>query len=142
MYGTSCYVMRSCNVLSESIHKIYIWKLNTEQVWIVVKMERLPADLCLKIFCWLDHQNLATAQQGLEKLSLFIFYLISWYWTIKFSSGLDGFSVLDSKGLFLMIPALNLIAFSVFWLVSDMSCFFLWMNKSACSFSWIFVGLC
>ncbi|KAI3457969.1 hypothetical protein Pfo_014632 [Paulownia fortunei] len=25
-------------------------------------MERLPADLCLKIFCWLDHQNLAAAQ--------------------------------------------------------------------------------
>ncbi|KAL3653675.1 hypothetical protein CASFOL_003356 [Castilleja foliolosa] len=25
-------------------------------------MEKLPADLCLKIFCWLDHQNLAAAQ--------------------------------------------------------------------------------
>ncbi|KAL2550816.1 F-box/WD repeat-containing protein pof10-like [Forsythia ovata] len=25
-------------------------------------MEGLPADLCLKIFCWLDHQNLASAQ--------------------------------------------------------------------------------
>ncbi|CAK7324240.1 unnamed protein product [Dovyalis caffra] len=30
-------------------------------------MERLPADLCLKIFCWLDHQNLATAQQVCKK---------------------------------------------------------------------------
>ncbi|KAK9291436.1 hypothetical protein L1049_019383 [Liquidambar formosana] len=27
-------------------------------------MERLPLDLCHKIFCLLDHQNLATAQQG------------------------------------------------------------------------------
>ncbi|XP_058206243.1 uncharacterized protein LOC131319843 [Rhododendron vialii] len=26
-------------------------------------MEGLPADLCMKIFCLLDHQNLATAQQ-------------------------------------------------------------------------------
>ncbi|PSS04480.1 F-box/WD repeat-containing protein [Actinidia chinensis var. chinensis] len=26
-------------------------------------MEGLPADVCLKIFCLLDHQNLATAQQ-------------------------------------------------------------------------------
>ncbi|KAL7106848.1 hypothetical protein ACP275_06G018300 [Erythranthe tilingii] len=25
-------------------------------------MEKLPTDLCLKIFCWLDHQNLAAAQ--------------------------------------------------------------------------------
>ncbi|PIN16553.1 hypothetical protein CDL12_10810 [Handroanthus impetiginosus] len=25
-------------------------------------MERLPTDLCLKIFSWLDHQNLAAAQ--------------------------------------------------------------------------------
>ncbi|KAJ9174307.1 hypothetical protein P3X46_017344 [Hevea brasiliensis] len=30
-------------------------------------MESLPADLCLKIFCWLDHQNLATAQQVCKK---------------------------------------------------------------------------
>ncbi|KAG8381102.1 hypothetical protein BUALT_Bualt06G0087300 [Buddleja alternifolia] len=25
-------------------------------------MEELPTDLCLKIFCWLDHHNLASAQ--------------------------------------------------------------------------------
>ncbi|KAK6155558.1 hypothetical protein DH2020_009806 [Rehmannia glutinosa] len=25
-------------------------------------MDSLPTDLCLKIFCWLDHQNLAAAQ--------------------------------------------------------------------------------
>ncbi|XP_011075931.1 uncharacterized protein LOC105160310 [Sesamum indicum] len=25
-------------------------------------MESMPTDLCLKIFCWLDHQNLAAAQ--------------------------------------------------------------------------------
>ncbi|EEF46736.1 conserved hypothetical protein [Ricinus communis] len=30
-------------------------------------MERLPVDLCLKIFSWLDHQNLATAQQVCKK---------------------------------------------------------------------------
>ncbi|KAG8381103.1 hypothetical protein BUALT_Bualt06G0087400 [Buddleja alternifolia] len=27
-------------------------------------MEELPTDLCLKIFCWLDHHNLASAQLG------------------------------------------------------------------------------
>ncbi|XP_015870001.2 uncharacterized protein LOC107407255 isoform X1 [Ziziphus jujuba] len=30
-------------------------------------MERLPVDICLKIFCFLDHQNLATAQQVCRK---------------------------------------------------------------------------
>ncbi|KDP27321.1 hypothetical protein JCGZ_20822 [Jatropha curcas] len=30
-------------------------------------MERLPADLCLKVFCWLDHQNLAAALQVCKK---------------------------------------------------------------------------
>uniref|UniRef100_A0A5B7CCQ5 F-box protein n=2 Tax=Davidia involucrata TaxID=16924 RepID=A0A5B7CCQ5_DAVIN len=30
-------------------------------------MERFPADLCLKIFCLLDYQNLATAQQVCRK---------------------------------------------------------------------------
>ncbi|XP_022737155.1 uncharacterized protein LOC111290017 [Durio zibethinus] len=30
-------------------------------------MERLPADICLKIFCLLDHQNLATATQVSRK---------------------------------------------------------------------------
>ncbi|CAL1404448.1 unnamed protein product [Linum trigynum] len=30
-------------------------------------MERLPADLCLKIFCCLDHHNLASAQQVCKK---------------------------------------------------------------------------
>ncbi|XP_065859143.1 uncharacterized protein [Euphorbia lathyris] len=30
-------------------------------------MEKLPADVCLHIFCWLDHQNLATAQQVCQK---------------------------------------------------------------------------
>ncbi|CAN0922653.1 F-box/WD repeat-containing protein pof10 [Linum grandiflorum] len=31
------------------------------------KMERLPAELCLKIFCSLDHPNLASAQQVCKK---------------------------------------------------------------------------
>ncbi|EOY23647.1 hypothetical protein QUC31_008354 [Theobroma cacao] len=30
-------------------------------------MERLPGDICLKIFCFLDHQNLATAQRVCRK---------------------------------------------------------------------------
>ncbi|KAI5657598.1 hypothetical protein M9H77_26391 [Catharanthus roseus] len=30
-------------------------------------MERLPVDLCLKIFCLLDHQNLATVQSVCRK---------------------------------------------------------------------------
>ncbi|XVF51053.1 hypothetical protein PTKIN_Ptkin04bG0153300 [Pterospermum kingtungense] len=30
-------------------------------------MERLPADICLKIFCFLDHQDLATALQVCRK---------------------------------------------------------------------------
>lgn len=33
-------------------------------------MDGLPADLCLKIFCWLDHQNLATAQLVCKKWSV------------------------------------------------------------------------
>ncbi|KAB2089445.1 hypothetical protein ES319_A03G062000v1 [Gossypium barbadense] len=33
-------------------------------------MERLPSDICLKIFCFLDHQNLASALQVCRKWKL------------------------------------------------------------------------
>ncbi|XP_057950807.1 uncharacterized protein LOC131145637 [Malania oleifera] len=41
-------------------------------------MENLPADLYLKIFCLLDHQNLATAQQVCRKWKLLASDNILW----------------------------------------------------------------
>uniref|UniRef100_A0A5B7C1D8 F-box protein n=1 Tax=Davidia involucrata TaxID=16924 RepID=A0A5B7C1D8_DAVIN len=41
-------------------------------------MERLPADLSLSIFCLLDHQNLATAQQVCRKWKVMASHNILW----------------------------------------------------------------
>ncbi|XP_052196907.1 uncharacterized protein LOC127804137 [Diospyros lotus] len=41
-------------------------------------MERLPVDLCLKIFCSLDHQNLANAQQVCRRWKLLASDNIIW----------------------------------------------------------------
>ncbi|KAK1366414.1 F-box/WD repeat-containing protein pof10 [Heracleum sosnowskyi] len=41
-------------------------------------MERLPADICLKIFCFLDHQSLATAHQVCRRWKLMSSENILW----------------------------------------------------------------
>ncbi|XP_059628989.1 uncharacterized protein LOC132271575 [Cornus florida] len=42
------------------------------------EMERLPADLCLKIFCLLDHQSLSTAHQVCRKWKVMASENILW----------------------------------------------------------------
>ncbi|KAJ4841238.1 hypothetical protein Tsubulata_022375 [Turnera subulata] len=54
-----------------------------------VDMETLPAELCLKIFCWLDHQNLAAAHQVSKRWKLLASDDVLWFELFKERWGED-----------------------------------------------------
>ncbi|KAL1813697.1 hypothetical protein ACET3Z_023762 [Daucus carota] len=63
-------------------------------------MERLPADICLKIFCFLDHQNLAAAHQVCRRWKLMASENILWANLFEERWGIDSatfYAPTDSK---------------------------------------------
>ncbi|KAI3720565.1 hypothetical protein L2E82_31554 [Cichorium intybus] len=63
-------------------------------------MDNLPADLCMKIFCLLDHQDLVTAQQVCRKWKVFASENDLWSNLFKQRWGIDRaifYAPVDSK---------------------------------------------